>query len=195
MIIQTILALVNVILLIVSVSVNNGLFTINFDNIFNSQIGVYKYKYRGENLETRIESVNCSDTGFEQFKDVGKSNLENFSDTTDDIDTSYCETIQIVSPILIVFNVLIFMLAGLIKIKALKQTRLISVLIKLLSTITICLNLVLIVIIILYSNSYDTPFFDIIETYMNYGFYLICVSLVISLISFIAYLRHPVKKG
>ena len=115
---------------------------------------------------------------------------------------NYCNIIPKLPPILIGFNGLMFMLSCLIKMKVLKNTSGVSVLIKLLSIITICLNIVLIVIIITNINTIKSfldklsafPENSTTKLHPDYVFYLICGSLAMSLASFIIYLRHPLLR-
>ena len=192
--IQTILALVNVILLIVSIMKNGGLFITNMTDTIIANVGIYNIKTI-TNIENvlKIKStipVNCLANG-------------SYKTSTVELDGSplgFCKTIQILAPIILCFNIFLSIFSELLEMKILKNTTTLLMLIKLLFITTICMNIALLVIIYLQMFELRQSFNNIskinkknVQTQPEVIFYLICVSLVISLISFIAYLRQPIK--
>ena len=215
MLLSIILSLVSVILLIVSLSVNKGLVIAKLGPS-SFGVGIYKFTYMlfGSSI---TESYKCSKFD-EQFKDINKPDKESLIDIINNFlkqvkqesfqgneegeeseglknFSEYCSSIRVIAPIVLAFNAIIVFLTCLIKMNILKNTNMVRTITSLLSIILLCANISLIVMIVLKYSEFKKYFSGSeFKVHLDYVFYLICVSLVMSLASFIIYLLHPLLR-
>jgi hypothetical protein len=198
----------------VSLSVDKGLVFVKAGPL-SFGVGIYKITSM---MASVTQSYKCSEID-EQFKDINKPDKESLIDIinnflkqgkqesfqgNDDGQESeglknfneYCRSIRVIAPIVLAFNAIIVFLTCLIKMNILKNTNMVRTITSLLSIILLCANISLIVMIVLKYSEFKKYFSESeFKVDLDYVFYLICVSLVMSLASFIIYLLQPIKKG